>query len=128
MVTQQQDQPFTYDRSAVGVEVAAGSVEITRQLIAEYCDNLGETNPLWTDEAWAASGPYGGIIAPPGFVTVLPARSGLNPKVKFGNSTFLGGRRIEVFEPVRAGDIITMREQIRDVYAKTGRTGTMVFA
>src|SRR5690348_14259024 len=118
MTTQQEEPVFTYDETAVGVEVEAGSVEVTREMIARYCENLGETNPLWTDDAWAATGPYEGIIAPPNFVTVLPARSGLNPKVKFGNSTFLGGRRIEVLAPVRPGDTISMREQIRDVYAK----------
>jgi acyl dehydratase len=124
-----EQQPFTYDESVVGVEVDAGRAEVTRELIAAYCETLGETNPLWTDDAWATSqGPYGGIIAPPALVTNLPARSGINPKVKFGNSTFLGGRRIEVFELVRPDDTITMREQIKDVYAKTGRTGTMVFA
>ncbi len=121
-------RPFTYDESQVGVEVESGSIEVTAELIAAYCECLGETNPLWTDPAWAAQGPYGGIIAPPAFVTTLPAQSGLNPKVKFGNSTFLGGRRIEAYEPVRPGDTISMREQITDVYAKTGRTGTMVFA
>ena len=112
----------------MGVVADAGTIEVTREMIARYCEVLGETNPLWTDDARAAAGPYGGIIAPPGFVSVLPARSQLNPKVKFGNSTFLGGRRIDAYAPVRPGDRISCREQITDVYAKTGRTGTMVFA
>src|SRR5207244_5061588 len=98
--TERQEPPFTYDESVVGIEAEAGSVEVTRDMIARYCETLGETNPLWTDDTWAARGPHGSIIAPPAFVTVLPARSGLNPKVKFGNSTFLGRRRREVFEPV----------------------------
>ncbi|MFA7296397.1 MAG: MaoC family dehydratase N-terminal domain-containing protein [Dehalococcoidia bacterium] len=121
-------QPFTFDESVMGVVADAGTIEVTREMIARYCEVLGETNPLWTDDTWAATGPYGGIVAPPGFVSVLPARSQLNPKVKFGNSTFLGGRRIEAHAPVRPGDLISVREQITDVYAKTGRTGTMVFA
>jgi acyl dehydratase len=127
MTTEQ--QLFTYDESAVGVEVEAGQATVTRELIAAYCETLGETNPLWTDDEWATTkGPYRGIVAPPALVTNLPARGNVNAKVKFGNSSFLGGRRIEVFDLVRPGDTITMREQIKDVYAKTGRTGTMVFA
>ena len=104
MTTEQ--QPFTFDESVMGVVADAGTIEVTREMIARYCEVLGETNPLWTDDARAAAGPYGGIIAPPGFVSVLPARSQLNPKVKFGNSTFLGGRRIEAYAPVRPGDRI----------------------
>jgi acyl dehydratase len=127
-VTTERGALFTFDHSAVGVEVDAGVVTVTREAIAAYCAALEETNPLWTDAAWAASGPYGGIIAPPAFVTTLPARSGLNPRVKFGNSTFLGGRRIEAFEPVHPGDTITIREEVQEPFAKTGRTGTMVFA
>ncbi len=123
-----EERPFTFDESVMGVVGDAGTIEVTREMIARYCDIMGETNPLWTDETWAAGGPYGGLIAPPGFVTALPARSVLNPKVKFGNSTFLGGRRVEAFAPVRPGDTLALREEIRDVYAKTGRTGTMVFA
>jgi len=127
-VTTEQGELFTFDRSAVGIEVDAGVIPVTREAIANYCAALEETNPLWIDDAWAATGPYGGIIAPPAFVTTLPARSGLNPKVKFGNSTFLGGRKIQAFEPVRPGDTITIREEIQEPFAKTGRTGTMVFA
>lgn len=121
-------QPFTFDESVLGVVGDAGTIEVTREMIDRYCAIIGENNPLWTNEAAAARGPYGGIIAPPGFVSALPVRSVLNPKVKFGNSTFLGGRRIEAYAPVRPGDTLAMREEIKDVYAKTGRTGTMVFA
>lgn len=127
-MTTEQSELFTFDRSAVGVEVDAGEMLVTREAIAKYCAALEETNPLWTDDAWAAAGPYAGIIAPPAFVTTLPARSGLNPKVKFGNSTFLGGRKIQCFEPVRPGDTIRIREEIQEPFAKTGRSGTMVFA
>lgn len=123
-----EERPFTFDESVLGVIGDAGSVIVTREMIARYCEVLGETNPLWTDEGQAATGPYGGLIAPPGFVSALPVRSVLNPKVKFGNSTFLGGRRIEAFEPVCPGDTLFFREEVKDVYAKTGRTGTMVFA
>lgn len=129
MTIEQQEPVFTYDESVLGQEAEAGTAEVTREMIAKYCDILSETNPMYTDEAWAKQhSPYGGLTAPPSFVTCLTARSGLNPKVKFGNSTFLGGRNIEVFEPVFPGDRISMTESIVDVYAKTGRTGTMVFA
>ena len=34
---------------------------------------------------------------------------------------------MEVFGPVRPGEVLTGRNSIADIYAKTGRSGTMVF-
>ena len=47
--------------------------------------------------------------------------------MKFGTSGFDGGQHVEFFEPIKVGDVISAQTQIADVYAKTGRTGTMVF-
>lgn len=116
-----------FDRSVVGVDVEVGSMEVTREHIARYCDAVSEDNPLYTDEAFAAAGPHGGIIAPPGLLPTIPTQGGLDPKVKFGNTTFASGVRLEMYAPVRPGDTITVRSQIKEVYPKTGRTGTMVF-
>ena len=67
------------------------------------------------------------VIAPPGFVSVLPARSQLNPKVKFGNFSMHSGQRMEVVAPIRVGDVIAVAADVKEVYPKTGRSGTMVF-
>ena len=117
-----------YDQSVIGVDVELGSIEVTRELIANYCDAIGETNPLYTDEQAAAEGPHGAITAPPGLLSALPFRGGgLDPKVKFGNTQFFAGSRLECFAPVAAGDTISATTQVKEVYPKTGRSGTMVF-
>ena len=117
-----------YDESVIGKEVELGSREITREQIRRFCEVLGETNPLYTDDEAAAAGPYGSIIAPPGFVYTLPmGQAGLDAKIKFGNTTFHSGERAELHEVVRPGDTITAKQFIKEVYPKTGRTGTMVF-
>ncbi len=122
------DERFTYDESVIGKEIDVATFEVTRESIATYCRALEETNPLWTDDEAARRGPYGGIIAPPGYMMTLTAPGGPNANVKFGNSGFLGGKHVTMFAPVRPGDSILLREQVKEVYAKTGRTGTMVFA
>ena len=122
------DAAFEYDETVVGKEVELGSLNVTAEMIANYCGSLGETNPLYTDEAWAKDGPYGGIIAPPGLMTALNfGAGGLDAKVMFGNTTFFAGSRLESFEPIRPGDTITARTYVKEVYPKTGRSGTMVF-
>src|SRR6476469_7924704 len=40
----------------------------TRHAILRFAEGIGDDNPLWTDEAYAASTSYGGIIAPPSFI------------------------------------------------------------
>ena len=119
---------FEYDQSVIGVDVELGSLEVTAEMIAAYCEALGDTNPLHTDAEAAAAGPYGGIVAPPGLLSALSfGRGGLDPKVKFGNTEFFAGSRLEIFEPIRPGDAITATTRVKEVYPKTGRSGTMVF-
>ena len=116
-----------YDRSVVGVDADVGSVEITREVIANFCTALGESNPLYTDEEAAARGPHGSLTAPPAILISLGFQQGADPKVQFGNATFVGGHHLDVHEPIRLGDTISAKARIKEVFPKTGRTGTMVF-
>jgi acyl dehydratase len=125
--TQQTEPDLSYDESVIGVEVDAGDVTITGEQIARYCEAVGETNPLYLDERAAAEGPYGSIIAPPGLLHTIQTQGWLDPKVTFGNTTFAAGSRAALLHPVRVGDTINARVAIKEVYAKTGRTGTMMF-
>ena len=116
-----------FDRSVIGVDVEVGTHEAVKEKMIAYAKALGETNPLYLDEEAAKAGPYGTIIAPPLFYNILSLRPGLDPKVNFGTTGFDAGQHVEFFEPIRAGDTISAKTQVADVYAKTGRTGTMVF-
>ena len=116
-----------FDRSVVGVDVEVGTHHVSKEQMIAYAKAVGETNPLYLDEEAANAGPYGTIIAPPLFYNMLNLQPGLDPKVKFGTSGFDAGQHAEFLEPIRAGDTISAKTQVADVYAKTGRTGTMVF-
>lgn len=115
-----------YDRSAVGREVHAGRFEVTRESIATYCEALEETNPLYTDEAAAKSGPYKGIVAPPGLLQTVRMSPPPDPGIDFGTS-FMAGSRQEYFLPMRPGDVIDGYASVKEVYEKTGRSGRMIF-
>ena len=116
-----------YDRSVVGHEVLVGRFAVTRELIAEFCEALDQTNPLYTDEAFAAQGPHKGIIAPPGIVQSVRMDQPPDPKVQFGDTSIMAGQRHEYYLPVRPGDTIEGFAQVKEVYEKTGRSGRMVF-
>ena len=118
-----------FDKSVIGVYAPIGDQHVTREEIVAYSMALGETNPLYLDEEAAKAGPYGTIIAPPGFYTHMRFGRGPDPKVRYGNSNlgYIAGQQIEYFEPIRAGDTISAKAQVADVYTKTGRTGILVF-
>ena len=118
-----------FDRSILGTVFDETSfAPITKGEILEFAAALGETNPLYTDEAAAAGGPYHGLVAPPTFVTKLrPNKMTPENMPQFGKVGFDGGRDLDVSEPVRPGDTLTMVSTIHDIYEKTGRSGSMYF-
>jgi acyl dehydratase len=122
------DETLEYDRSIVGVDFEVGSHEVTKEKIASFAKAIGETNPLYLDEESASKGPHRVIIAPPAYYTSIQLEEGPDANVKFGNISFNASQHCEFFEPMCAGDQINAKTQVSKVYAKTGRTGAMVFA
>ncbi len=118
-----------FDRSILGqIFDETDFPPITKNDILKFAEALGETNPLYTDVEAAAQGPYGGLIAPPTFVTRLrPQKMTPEHMPRFGKMGFDGGRDLENFIPVRPGDVLKMVSTIHDIYEKTGRSGSMYF-
>lgn len=119
MTSESTEVQFEYDKSVVGVDVELGSFEITPEQVKAYCQALDDTNPLYAD----------GVIAPPGIFSSVSFGRGqaLDAKVQFGNASFMAGQRMEFHGPVRSGQTYTAKTQVKEVYSKTGRSGTMVF-
>jgi acyl dehydratase len=97
-------------RGLIGTELRTDSCVnneyATRIAILRFCEGIGDDNPLWTDAAYAAQSPYGGLIAPPSFIFACMA------SVQFGWRG-LGGFHAETtldfFKPIREGDKILAR-------------------
>jgi acyl dehydratase len=117
-----------YDTSWIGKEFDRYTFEVTREEIVEFARSIGETNPLYTDEEYARTTPYGGLIAPPTFSVVFRSRAMMpDLKLSYGKRGFDGGKECHFFAPVRPGDTITGIDRIAEVYEKTGRSGNMIF-
>ena len=116
-----------YDRDVVGKEIFGGRLEVTQDAIAKYCEAIEETNPIFVNSEYAETGPYGGIVAPPGILQTAQVASPPDPNVKFGTTQFMAGSRQEYHLPIRPGDVLDAYVQVREVYEKTGRSGRMVF-
>ena len=117
-----------YNRDLYGVEHTAGPFEITDELIQTFNRSIGETNPVYTDPAAAQAAGYPGVLAPPTFCTLLVRNVELpDIDLKFGRTRFHAGQRVQARAPIVAGDSLTAFSHLKEVYPKTGRTGTMVF-
>ena len=117
------------DKDIIGLTYEAPDPYIvTAEKIANFCMAVGETNPLFVDEAAAKVGPHGSIIAPPAFVASMRQGENIFEKLRAaGRGGLMGGIDIEVGAPIRAGDEIRVTSKVKEIYEKTGRTGTMTF-
>ena len=118
-----------FDRSVLGREIDTGTFEVTREKLLAFSRAIGEANSIYSDDEVARKAGYDSIIALPTFVNVFIMGSGRpDPKIQHGTLTFHAGQSLEYRLPIKPGDSISTVTSLDDVYAKTGRAGTMVFA
>ena len=117
-----------YDTSWLGKEFDRYTYNVTKEEIVEFAQSIGETNPLYIDEAYARTTTYSGLIAPPTFCIVFRSYARLpDLKLSYGKRGFDGGKECTFLAPIRPGDAITGVDRIAQVYEKTGRSGNMIF-
>ncbi|MBF8267473.1 MAG: dehydratase [Dehalococcoidia bacterium] len=118
-----------FDRAVLGKTLEIGPFPVTREHILAFTRAVGETNPLYTDDEAAREAGHDSIIAPPTFVNVFIIGSKRpDPKIQHGTLSFLASQALECCLSVKPGDTLRLFTSLEDVYAKTGRAGTMVFA
>ncbi len=119
---------LTFDTSWIGKDFDRYAFEVTREDIAEFAASVGETDPLYCDEGYAKTTPYGGIVAPATFCIVFRSNAALpDLKLSYGARGFDGGKECVFHAPIRPNDTITGVDRIAEVYEKTGRSGNMIF-
>jgi acyl dehydratase len=119
----------SYDPDIIGrVFEVTDPVPVTAEMISDFCKAIGETNPLHTDPEAAKNGPYGKLTAPPSFaVTFRNGRHFADHIPRYGKQGFDAGKDVEFITPIKPGDTIVLSSHVKEIYEKTGRTGSMVF-
>ncbi|MBI3742974.1 MAG: MaoC family dehydratase N-terminal domain-containing protein [Chloroflexi bacterium] len=100
-----------------------------------FCRGTGDMNPLYVDEAVAARGQHGTIIAPPTFPAALDPFYFWQEEVQARPPQPSRGLRVggngwddfEHFAAIRPGDTITAFGRWLEPFEKPGRNGTLVF-
>ena len=119
---------LNYDRSLHEKEHRAGPFEITAEMIAAVNGSLGERGSAFTSEDGAREQGFRGMIAPPTLCSIFVREVQLpDIGLEFGRVQMHAGQRVQPVAPIYAGDTISASSHLKDVYAKTGRSGTMVF-
>lgn len=115
------------DQSIIGLTGPVFTFEVEKRHIRQFAAAIGDENPLYTDEEYAAKSPYGGIIAPPTFPIVIGSEGNgisldLDPKrMLHGEQEFLYTR------PIRLGDRLVCQMKVTDLYEREGKSGKMQF-
>ena len=96
--------------------------QVDAQQLADYSASCGELAARYTDPA------HPDFQAPPTFASSLQSDRRLPDNFpKLPGLGMDAGKAVEPIEPIRAGAVITGRTHLHDIYAKTGRSGRMVF-
>ena len=96
-------------------------ITLTQEVISQFAKLIGDDNPLYYDEEYATSTPYGGIVAPPNIHIVLMfACTDISDWMR-SPGTINCGQNWYYNIPARPGDTITMRGSALDKFIKKER-------
>ena len=119
---------LNYDRSLHEKEHRAGPFEITPEMIQSVNVSLGEKGSAYNSDEGAREEGFKGMIAPPTLCSIFVREVQLpDIGLDFGSVQMHAGQRVQPIAPIHAGDWISASSHLKEVYAKTGRSGTMVF-
>jgi acyl dehydratase len=118
------------DRKWIGHELPASELPIDRRRLEFFAKAIGETGALYTDLAAARAAGHADLLAPPTFLfaaemdssamdQLLADLQGPIAKILHGEQGFV------YHQPVVAGDTITVRSRITDIYDK--KNGALEF-
>ena len=113
-------------RAKIGVEWEPGVYEIEKGMIQRFVQAIDDPNPLWQDEQYAAKSKYGGIIAPPTFISVIGFERIQQLLTSF-ETTLHGSTELDCYQPVKPGDVLTASSKITNIRERQGKIGKMAF-
>lgn len=126
-------EPVVTDRmrTLIGVESEAWTVEVEKTDVRMFARSVGQTDPVFYDEAAAKSRGYRSLVAPPGYLGTPIFRPGGAvrgaPQLDLPfNRRLNGGTEVEYLDDICAGDVLTATSHISEIEETAGRLGPMV--
>jgi acyl dehydratase len=118
------------DRKWIGHELPVSELPIERSRLRFFAKAIGETDPVYTDEAAARDAGYADLLAPPTFLFAAELDSGASDRMLADLGIPLakllhGEQGFAYHQPACAGDTVTVRSRIEDIYDK--KNGALEF-
>lgn len=114
--------------SIIGLKSSVFTFEVTAERVRQFAAAIGDTNPLYHDEAYAKTTVHQGLIAPPTFPVVVAGANEEGFDLGLDQRRMLHGEQEFIYErPIRVGDVLTCQSLVSDVYEKEGKNGVMEF-
>jgi len=118
------------DKSIIGKEYPPFTVEVEKRWVRSFAEAIGETSPIYFDESVARARGYRSLPAPPTFPFAM---------IMDGNQSFMildelgidkrramhGEQSFVYHADLCAGDVVTGRQRVVDVYDK--KNGVLEF-
>ena len=115
-------------RNKIGIQGEPLLCEIEGGMIRRFVLAIDDPNPLWQDEEYAKKSRYGGTIAPPTFIPIVGYREFLQQVEALAGTLLHGSTELECYQPVRAGDTITVTTKVANVRERQSKKmGKMAF-
>ncbi len=113
------------DRNAAGRESKPAVNEVEKGAIRRYAEALGETNPIYFEEAAARAAGYRSVVAPPTFPTTLRAGSDLREGLLLspGKHLLQAEQSFEYARPIVAGDKLMVRSKVVEIAQRATPSG-----
>ncbi len=114
----------------LGHELPPSVMTLERSRLQFFAKAIGETDPIYTDVAAAQAAGYADLPAPPTFLFGAELDSGLSDRlvadlgIPFANLLH-GEQSFTYHQPACAGDTVTVRSRITDIYDK--KNGALEF-
>jgi len=118
------------DKSIVGKRYPAFTVGVEKRWVRSFAEAIGETNPIYFDEAAAKSAGYRSLPAPPTFpfAMIMDANQSFMILDELGidkRRAMHGEQSFDYHADLCAGDVLTGRQTVVDVYDK--KNGALEF-
>lgn len=112
----------------IGKRSEVFTYDVTVAHIQQFARAIGDDSPLYTDEQYAKTTAYKGIIAPPTYPIAIGAAASQPFDLGLDQRRMLHGEQSFIYKrPIRAGDKLTCQLVVSDVYEKEGKNGKMEF-
>lgn len=111
------------DRNYIGKSFDPLVVDVEKGQLKFFAKATAESNPIYTDETAAKAVGYSALPAPPtfGFSLNLSKPNPFDNFVALGidlNRMLHASQEFEYIAPILAGDTITLKESVKDIYDK----------